>query len=376
MKLIKRGLCLAVILLLLIPLVLWIFHFSLASYTYTPDLPVPPPVRVKNGRELCDVHVVPWFEPGKVYESTQIIFYGKPIMQALKRICVKKGWQMSLILHDTPEGAKELRRLTSNPSTFSIVYAPSRTYHRPIIQELAKSNNALVGSIRHAYNIAGPKKGQLTAFRDFFNKHGCDMGDIGIMPPSFIMDSPTECVQFFKYSKLNPDFWWIMKPSQGYGGEGITFHKNMSRFYRKDFASCQIKEQFIVQKYLKNMLLIEGRKFDVRGLILIAQTSPYNLFYHEGYLRLSVEKFNENGKMNVHLTNSHIQTQSQNFSVNKHFWSFQRFQEYLDVYYPSNDNFVSKKLVPFIKKIGVFLLQTGALVCQITMEPLIKDPPR
>lgn len=312
---------------------------------------------------LCSkLHLVPWFATGKVvYSHTQLIFYGKPVMQALKHICVKESWRMTLILHNNEAGAKELRRQTSDPHVFTIVYTTSRSFHQPVIRHLANSTNALVSGVRYAFTITGPKKGQLVAFRAFFNKHGCDLKSKSIMPPSFIMDDPGECMQFFRFARFSPDSWWILKPSQGYGGEGITVHRNMSQLYTI-FALCQSKEQYIVQEYLTNMLLLEGRKFDVRGFVLIAETSPYILFYHEGYLRLSVEKYDPKGGNNVHLTNSHIQTKSRNFSADKHYWSFERFQKYLDTNHPMSGGrkFVSDHLEPFIKKMGLFILQTGA----------------
>lgn len=316
-------------------------------------------------RRECRLHATPWFLAGKKYARTQLIFYGKPIMQALRHICVERGWKMTLILDDTDVGLRELQRLTSDPHTFTIVYTSSRAFHRQTIRQLANATNALVSGVRYVFLITGAKKGQLKAFRSFFSKHGCNLKDKGIMPRSFILDNPEDCTQFFKYSQQRPHSWWILKPSQGYGGEGITIHKNMSHFY-KNYALCADisgREQLVVQEYLSNLLLLEGRKFDVRGFVVIAGTTPYILFYHEGYLRLSVERFDaKKGGNGVHLTNSHIQTQAKNFSVSKHYWSFQRFQDYLDEHHPENEEFVSKTLVPFIQKVGLFILQTGKLL--------------
>lgn len=310
-------------------------------------------------QQKCNIQVKPWFA-GKRYEQVQLIFYGKPIMQAIKHICVERGWKMVLILKDDEAGVHELKRLVSQPHTFTILYTISRTFQKPVIRELANSTNALVSAIRYSFTITGAKKGQLTNFRSFFAKHGCNLRDLEVMPRSFLLDDPKDCTEFFKYSQLRPLFWWILKPSKGYGGEGITIHKNMSHFY-KNYAVCsQTKEQFVVQEYLSDLLLIEGRKFDVRAFVLIAGTSPYILFYHEGYLRLSMEKFDTTkGGSSMHLTNSHIQTLVKNFSADKHFWSFQRFQDYLDAHHPANNNFVSDRLEPFIKEVSLLILQTG-----------------
>lgn len=303
----------------------------------------------------------PWFPKSeRVKHSTHLIFYGKPIMQALKHICVERGWRMTMILNSSAAaaGVKQLTRITSEPGVFAIVYTTSRTFHQHVIQQLANSTHALVSAIRFAFKITGAKKGQLETFRSFFSLHGCDLRTKALVPLSFLLDDPIECTEFFKHADAHPELWWVLKPSQGYGGKGITVHTNMSYLYKK-FALCQSKEQFIVQQYISNLLLLEGRKFDVRALLVIAGTTPYILFYHEGYLRVSVEMFDAKGGRGAHLTNSHIQTLSRNYSVDKHFWSFDRFQRYLDVHYPSNQNFVSDNLVPFIKKVAIFILQAG-----------------
>lgn len=309
----------------------------------------------------CRVQAGPWFVAGKKYKQVLLVFYHKPIMQALLHICVEKDWKIILILEDDEVGTRELKRVSSEQHTFTIVYTTSRAFRHPVVKHLANSTNALVSAVRYAFYLAGGKKAQLVAFRSFFNRHGCDLRDMEIMPRSFLLDDSKECTQFFKYARLNSQSWWILKPSSGYGGEGITVHKNMSHLY-DSYATCRIKEQLIVQEYIANLLLVEGRKFDVRAFVLIAGTNPYIMFYHEGYLRLSMERFDaKEGGNSVHLTNSHIQIQSRNFSVDKHYWSFQRFQGYLDDRHPTNGKFVSENLVPFIKKVGLFILQTGIM---------------
>ena len=359
MKKKRTWLCLGVVLLSVF--LAWKFFLTSSLVTASElDRSLPNLVQANRGvfNDACQRQVKPWFSSKKKYEHTQLIFYGKPVMQAVKHICVEKKWSMTLILNDSVIGAKELQRMSSKQDTFSIIYTSSRLLHQPILQDLANSSNALVSSIRYAFKITGAKKAQLEAFRSFFEKHGCDMK---IMPSSFILDKPKECMQFFRHARLDPDAWWVLKPSSGFGGEGITVHTSMTYLYKK-FALCQSKEQFVVQKYLSQLLLIEGRKFDVRGLVLIAGTTPYFLFYHEGYLRVSIKKFSANSDKDVHLTNSHIQTQSSNFSADKHFWSFERFQKYLNSYHPKSTDFVSEHLVPFIKKVGLFILQTGIVI--------------
>ena len=47
----------------------------------------------------------------------------------------------------------------------------------------------------------------------------------------------------------------------------------------------------VLQKYIYNPLLLEGHKFDFRIYMLIASTNPLILYYHDGFLRLSLHLY-------------------------------------------------------------------------------------
>ena len=51
-------------------------------------------------------------------------------------------------------------------------------------------------------------------------------------------------------------------------------------------------------------MLLEGRKFDIRAYMLIANTSPYLLLYHKGYVRLCMYEYEmDASNLTAHLTN-------------------------------------------------------------------------
>lgn len=66
----------------------------------------------------------------------------------------------------------------------------------------------------------------------------------------------------------------------------------------------------IVQSYIKNPLLINKRKFDIRcyGMLVTHYGNLRGYFYEEGYLRTSSKEFSlENfGNKYIHLTNDAI----------------------------------------------------------------------
>ena len=289
--------------------------------------------------------------------TTQLLFFGKPIMHVVWSICLQRLWKMGIILNDSASGVAQLDKSLS-PHVFTIVFTSSRALRYPLLQRLAKSSNALVSAIRYAFKVTGGKQGQLETLRAHFESFGCTLDRSGVIPPSFIMDDPDDCKRFFLYSRSRPISWWVLKSSHGYGGQGITVLPNTTAL-RNRFGACNQREMFIVQEYLSRPLLLNGRKFDVRALVLIAGTSPYFLFHHDGYLRVSMRRFSFSQDRAVHLTNSHIQVAEKGFSADRHFWSFIQLQDYLDLHEPDNGDFVGRKLVPFVAKTATVILQAG-----------------
>ena len=302
----------------------------------------------------------PWFE-AKKFHDTYLVFYGKPIMVAPVNVGRSRGWKMKCIRGDTSEGINELQELVS-PERFMVVFTTSRTYRHQLMRDLANSTNALVGTIMNAPKVTGTKRAQLTSFRSYFQSCNCSFEDTGIMPRSFILDDTEECIQFFRYIKKWPKSAWFLKPSHGQEAFGITVHTNLTYLY-EEYATCTKKPDSIVQEYVTNPLLLEKRKFDIRAYILIAKTFPhYLVFYHEGYLKRSFKPFDlHDTSIDVHISNTRLQTTNEGYLEDDHLWGLQDLQNYLTQNQPEDDgkDAVANKIVPSIQKIGLVIANSG-----------------
>eukprot|EP00347_Sterkiella_histriomuscorum_P016526 403352853 len=104
--------------------------------------------------------------------------------------------------------------------------------------------------------------------------------------------------------------YWIVKPPGKSRGRGIHVVN--------DSESFKTIEPLVVQKYLKNPMLINGHKFDMRIYVLVTSFNPLECFiYKEGLARFSTVPFSlDPQKMTnrlIHLTNYSVQKTQFNF---------------------------------------------------------------
>ena len=61
-----------------------------------------------------------------------------------------------------------------------------------------------------------------------------------------------------------PNQTFICKPSKGRGGDGISLIRKFSDLPKNAFS-----QEYLIQRYIENPLLIQNKKFDVRLYVVI-----------------------------------------------------------------------------------------------------------
>jgi tubulin monoglycylase TTLL3/8 len=123
---------------------------------------------------------------------------------------------------------------------------------------------------------------------------------------------------------------WIVKPGGKSRGRDIMVFSNL-----EDIKSyTQNSQQWVVQKYIENPLLIQNKKFDIRQWVLVSNSNPLTIWvYPLSYLRFSVENYDLSNLSNKysHLTNNSISKNSKKFKSigNGCMWHISQFIDYL-----------------------------------------------
>ncbi|XP_055958302.1 protein polyglycylase TTLL10 isoform X2 [Patella vulgata] len=164
---------------------------------------------------------------------------------------------------------------------------------------------------------------------------------VDIVPETYKLDDKNDRETFLEQYKDGE--MWICKPTGMNQGKGIFLLRSKEEI-DKLLSEREEKQQQqrkstrplmsrIVQRYIHNPLLLDGRKFDIRAYMLIASTTPFLVVYHKGYVRLSCMPYNgEDTNLTTHLTNQYIQKKDPNYQEVKEdtAWSMDKFNDYIN----------------------------------------------
>lgn len=136
--------------------------------------------------------------------------------------------------------------------------------------------------------------------------------DYNFVPHTFDLSYEADACKRYMASKKGKTY--IVKPHAGAEGCGIFLVQNF-----KSIPGHALSQGYVVQEYLKDPLLLDGKKFDLRIYVMITQIGSYpdtqNIAFiaEEGLVRLCTENYEQPEQSNLHNLLSHLT----NFSLNK-----------------------------------------------------------
>ena len=118
----------------------------------------------------------------------------------------------------------------------------------------------------------------------------------------------------------NKPNYWIIKPGEfSNRGQGISCTTKAEYVKNRinDLRKLGKNKSLIVQQYMTNPLLYNGRKFDIRTYMLVSINNGTlrAYWYQDGYIRTSsyIWKLNDFADSFIHLTNDAIQKYSDDY---------------------------------------------------------------
>jgi len=128
-----------------------------------------------------------------------------------------------------------------------------------------------------------------------------------------------ECVAFFRHALREPETVWVVKRPGGSQGDDTVVNPDMNALRKEWLVDPNAKESAlecklltdsnpnkILQRYIRNPLLLKGKKMEIRTYWIIASLEPPIALYHDGTVRLTTSNYTD-GQWNdplIHITNT------------------------------------------------------------------------
>lgn len=166
------------------------------------------------------------------------------------------------------------------------------------------------------------------------------------LPETYILnfrDGPNEFLKNY-----TPEDIWILKPEYLHSGQKIKMFDNLEnivQYFETELVSAPESSEWVIQKYIRNPFLIEGRKFDIRINVLV--TKNFDIYVNpHGFIRTVSDKYvpyldpskSELENRLIHITNHSVQKLGKNYGLREegNVMSLLQFQTYLDLTYGKN----------------------------------------
>jgi len=141
---------------------------------------------------------------------------------------------------------------------------------------------------------------------------------LSFFPMTYLMPSDYRALQSEAFH--NPHKKWIIKPKRSSRGRGISVEE--------DAGDVPLSTKWLVQDYLSNPHLYDGRKYVLRLYVLITGVEPLRVYlYRDGFVKLASEPYREGDYDNLyaHLTNPDVNALNEDAAEPVIFHSFETY---------------------------------------------------
>lgn len=208
------------------------------------------------------------------------------------------------------------------------------------------------------------KVGLTETLKQFEKTHPLDTSAVSrFYQPSYCLHDPAERKAFFNDQPRvdTRENLWIYKPGNNSRGRGIEIMWRFNKLKRKlkpygDRPIEKKADQGIMQRYIKNPLLLDGRKSEIRIYWMIASLDPLLvLMYPEATVRLNSLPFQLDRFDNqlIHVTNVYQQKHHPDYDPDVVLkWRFEELERYVSEELGLADaGWIERDLLPKIKHI-------------------------
>mmetsp|Transcript_7442 Transcript_7442/g.19126 ORF Transcript_7442/g.19126 Transcript_7442/m.19126 type:complete len:558 (+) Transcript_7442:172-1845(+) len=205
-----------------------------------------------------------------------------------RRLFERHGWEEARPAH------------TADDWDLLWTFMPQYTALPPGLPRRSQRHNHCMG-LAQAWGIHGTKESQWACFAEMRRLFGDRR--FGYMPETFVL--PSQVAAWRAASVADPGALWIVKSSRGARGRGIVVVDAVPT------DTTVALRKGVVQRYVVNPLLIDGRKFHLRLYVVVASIAPLRvLMSHTGLLMVAAEAFSADPaaftNRRIHLTNSAV----------------------------------------------------------------------
>lgn len=282
-----------------------------------------PHLGIFNMDDYCNVHDI-------LIQHNKELAFKKYFVTDYHHLGLPRMFVMNLIGEDLmPKLSKNMHKLNYIQKQYPIDFRASMFYFKKAdihnFHEIGKHFACFGQSYNHIPGHGGIiRKDLLTKnSMDWMGKFSANKkcySNINYFPMGYRLDKQNECKEFFKilsseeYKNKPPGIKkFIMKVGFGvHRGAGVklldeVYEKSLKEQYENGAKCGYISINQIAQEYIDPPLLFKGRKFDFRIYMLVSSTNPLRIYYHDGFLRVSLDNYNRtSNKENMAITNTEL----------------------------------------------------------------------